>query len=234
MTRHSLRIVIVLGMLITLVGGTGIFATFSDRASTGGNSVTSGSRPKAADIKIETATVEPATGVTCHSDPDPLPWQRDDLTTGIYTATDVQPGEDLGRTYLCLKNVGSAPLSLTASAINVVDLDVACTGDEAASGDTTCGPDATLTPQAGELSPLIKVAMWRVTCDNLLQYVSYEPHFLNDLTDWDFGGLTPILPDEVACIEIQVTYPTPATELQAQLAQSDEVTWRFAFDVSAS
>jgi predicted ribosomally synthesized peptide with SipW-like signal peptide len=35
MGRQSLRIVMVLGVLVTLVGGTGIFAAFTDRATTG-------------------------------------------------------------------------------------------------------------------------------------------------------------------------------------------------------
>jgi predicted ribosomally synthesized peptide with SipW-like signal peptide len=223
--------VMVLGALITLLGGTGIFAVFNDRATVDNNTATSGSRPKAADVRIDTASLDPTSGsVNC----DSTTWDKDNLTTGLYNATDVQPGSDLGTTYLCLKNVGSGTLSLTASVIDLQDLDVACTGDEAASGDTTCGPDVNQSPQAGELSPLIKVGMWRVDCPTGLAYVSYDPQALDNLTDWDFGGLSPILPDEIACVKIQVTYPAPATELQAQLAQSDEVLWRFAFDVVAS
>ena len=49
MGRHTLRITIVLGMLVTLLGGTGIFATFTDRATGGQATVSSGARPKAAE-----------------------------------------------------------------------------------------------------------------------------------------------------------------------------------------
>ena len=63
MGRHTLRITIVLGMLVTLLGGTGIFATFTDRATTGTSTITSGERPKAADLQIAAANPDTSTGV---------------------------------------------------------------------------------------------------------------------------------------------------------------------------
>jgi predicted ribosomally synthesized peptide with SipW-like signal peptide len=228
MARHSLRIVIVLGMLITLVGGTGTFALFADQASTGENDITSGSLPKAADVRIETASIDPTNSIiTCNGDT----WDKDNLTTGLYSASNVQPGDDLGTTFVCLKNVGSGSLSLTGTAFGKTSLDVACTGDEALAGDTTCGLDAQNVPQAGELLPLIFVGMNRVSCATNTDVVANDPQPLSALTDFNFFGLGgSLLPNEIACIRIQVTYPTPESVSSAQVAQSDEVTWRFRFD----
>jgi predicted ribosomally synthesized peptide with SipW-like signal peptide len=93
MGRHSLRIIMVLGALVTLVGGTGIFAVFTDRATGGDNTVTSGTRPKSADLRIEPAVLDAATGTfNCDGDLDGLLWQNDDTTTAQYTVADVQPG----------------------------------------------------------------------------------------------------------------------------------------------
>lgn len=231
MGRYSLRIIMVLGVLVTLVGGTGIFAVFTDRATTGVNDVTSGTRPKSADLRIEPAVLGGA-GVNCDVDADGILWQNDDTTTGQFTLSDVQPGNGLGDAYLCLKNVGSASLALTASAIDLVDADIACTGDETASGDATCGLDPFDAPQVGELSPLLTVRLERVTCNSPQPYVVMGPIALDGYATVDFAG-GPLSPDDIACIRIQLAYPTPATDLDAQVAQSDRVTWRFAFDAAA-
>ena len=235
MSRHALRIVIVLGMLITLVGGTGVFAVFSDRATTGSNSVVSGSRPKAADLRIEQAAPDPTTGaIDCNADRGAVPFDEDNLSTGLYSATNVQPGTDLGSTYICLKNVGSASLTMTASVIDLSDLDVDCTGDEAASGDTTCGLDAaTQTPQAGELGPLLFAEFNETGCPTggfLPPQTPASPLPSTTGVSWTASLLGP---GNVACVRIDVTYRTPST-IDAQLAQSDKVLWRFAFDGVAS
>src|SRR5690348_3456865 len=152
MGKQTLRITIVLGMLVTLLGGTGIFATFSDRATAGDNSVTTGERARAADLKIAPAdpSQQPAGATLCL--PATTQW-TDDTTTGQFTAGSLHPGDNMGPSYLCLLNAGTAPLIVNASVIDLVDADVDCTGDEAAAGDTTCGIDQTTQqPQEGELS----------------------------------------------------------------------------------
>src|SRR3954471_5430377 len=50
MRRPALVTIIVLGSVVTLVGATGIYAEFTDRATTGTNTATSGERPRAADL----------------------------------------------------------------------------------------------------------------------------------------------------------------------------------------
>jgi hypothetical protein len=229
MGRHSLRIIMVLGVLVTLVGGTGIFAVFTDRATGGENTVTSGTRPKSADLRIEPAIL--AGGVfECDGDADGFLWQNDDTTTAQFTVTDVQPGNGLGDAYVCLKNVGSAVLSLNLSAIDQVDVETDCTGDEAASGDTTCGLDlANGDAQAGELRPLLTVEADRVEC-TAPDPPTETPIALDAFSAVNFDGLAP---GGIACFWIQLAYPTPATDADAQMAQSDAVSWRFAFDGTA-
>ena len=234
MARHSLRIIVVLGLLITIVGGTGVFATFSDRATIDDNSAISGSRPKAADLRIELASVDPTTEqITCETPTGKTPFEDDNLTTALYSATDVQPNTNLGEHYICLKNVGSSPLALTASVIDLTDLDIDCTGDEAAAGDTTCGLNPTQQPQAGELSPLLYVEFDEGMCatGGFLPPVE-APSALSSTTAVAFAQ-QPLQAGDVECLRIDVAYPTP-TPTNALLAQSDQVTWRFAFDGVAS
>lgn len=237
MGRQTLRITIVLGMLVTLLGGTGIFASFTDQATAGQNSVTTGERPRAADLQI--APFDPAgwpAGTTMC-----LPATSafaDDTTTAQFNTGSLQPGENMQDAFLCLWNHGSAPLDITASAIDLVDADVDCTGDEAAAGDTTCGVDQTTgLPQAGELSPLLQVDIDRVNCGDGTVIAdsaggSLDQYQLAPIVLQAGPTPGPLAPDEIACLRVRASYPTP-TESQAQLAQTDQATWRFAFDATA-
>jgi hypothetical protein len=231
MGRNALRVVIVLGVLITLVGGTGIFAVFSDRATTGTNTVTSGSQPRAADLQLNVG-VDTGQAIDCETDPDANGVIfEDDLTTGLFTLQDVQPGTTSDPAYLCLRNTGSAPLSLYAAAIDLVDADVDCTGDEAAAGDTTCGTDGTA-PQAGELSPLLDVRFDEMDCHDSSVIFPGTEGVLYDLTDpapiaFRAGTLAP---GADLCLVLTIAYPSDTATTAVQQAQSDRVTWRFAFD----
>jgi hypothetical protein len=229
MGRHALRITIMLGVLITLVGGTGIFAVFSDRATTGLDLLESGPRTSAADLKIELAAYD-AGDVNCDGDLDAVLWDQDNLTVPFQTASYIQqPGGSLPTAYVCLKNAGSGSLVLTASVIDLVDADTDCTGDEAILGDTSCGVDANDTPQVGELSPYVAATLERVVCNDAdMPFTSNSWEGVVQLTAYDIGG-GPLAPGEIACVRIRVTY-SDAGEVVAQLAQTDTVTWRFAFD----
>lgn len=230
MGRHSLRLTVILGLLITALGSTGIFAVFSDRATAGEDSVTSGARPRAADLRIAPPDVlGRASGFVSCGD------FQDNTTTPQFTVTNVQPGQDLlpgnpSGSWVCLTNVGSAPLTLTASVIDLADLDVDCTGDEATL-DETCGENAGV-PQAGELSPLLLVEMERVNCADGVTSSEAAGAALTTFSNIPFTTVQ-LAPSEVACVRIQMSYPTPSDESVAQAAQSDRVTWRFAFDGTA-
>jgi hypothetical protein len=233
MARHSLRIVFVLGMLITLIGGTGIFATFSDRATTGTSDVTSGALNKAADIKIASAQPQdPMNSGPFLCDP-----QEDDLITPLFTFTATQGS--LYEHFFCLYNVGSSTVDLSLGAIDITDLDVDCTGDEADFGDTTCGQAAAGQPaNPGELSPNMEVDADLYDCMSGSGLISPGvPDFTSTLAGL---GTTPIAlsnpttfpnlaPGGSVCVRLRVGWH-PADASAAQVSQSDETTWKFAFD----
>ena len=226
MGRQTLRMVIVLGALITLLGGTGIFAVFSDRATTGTNDVTSGELGKAADLQIATAAVQNGS-VSCET-------FSDDLATGFFSVTDLQPSAgDAYRGTFCLKNVGSSAVGLLASAIDLSDIDSGCTGDEAAFGDTTCGGD-----QAGELSSVLVAAIAELDCDTgayMGQTGSASLAALETPVGLPVAGLVgringDLNPGQTACYFVELRYPNSTPHADTQVAQSDAATWRFAFD----
>lgn len=226
MARNPLRVVIVLGALITLLGGTGIFAVFTDRATTGSNDVTSGALGHAADLQIATASVQNGLFV-CDS-------FSDDLATGFYSLTDLQPSAgDSYRGYFCLKDVGSSAVNLTASTIDLTDVDTGCSGDEAAFGDTTCGGD-----QAGELSTVLTAAIAELDCDTAVyagQTTTASLAALASPVGLPVGGIVgrqagDLNPGQTACYFVELRYPDSTPQADIQLAQSDTVTWRFAFD----
>jgi len=238
--RQLLRGVMVLGIILTLVGGTGIFAVFNDRATTAGNDVSSGQLPHAADLQIAMATIgdqnlDGIPDVVCDGFSDDMI-----LPAGIsawFSLSDLQPGYLSTETdaMICLHNAGSSSLELTASAIDLTDADIACTGDEAMSGDLTCGLDAAMVPQGGELSPLISAHFLGMNCMDATVFGASGMNasaYLADLavTPIAIDGGFQLAPGATACYSVQLAYPDPVSAIDAQLAQSDQVTWRFAFD----
>jgi hypothetical protein len=225
--RHALRITILLGILITLIGGTGIFAVFTDRATTGSNSAETGSRQQAVDLKIETALLD--VPVNCDGDLDGTLFNHDDLTTGIFSVSGIQPGDypaDADVAYVCLLNAGSGTIDVEATAIDIVDTDTGCTGDEAAAGDATCGGD-----QLGELSGAIAAQMEQLDCDT----AASTPIQANSLANWAANPAplsASLAPGEIACLAFYLWVPASTDETTLQIAQSDTVTWRFAFDAA--
>ena len=226
MGRQTLRITIVLGMLVTLLGGTGIFATFSDRATTGSSDVTSGALGKAADLKIAAAQPQ-----------DPMnsgpflcdPWS-DDLVTPVFNFTATQGNGD--ERFFCLQNAGSSAVDVSLTAIDITDLEVDCTGDEAAFGDTTCGIPAGQVSSPGELSQNLVIETDLYDCMTGAGILTPGvPDFSSSLADL---GTTPTALHSLAsgaelCVRERVFW-RPATTDAAQVSQSDEATWKFAFD----
>jgi hypothetical protein len=223
MERQMLRLTLLLGVLVTILGGTGVFAVFNDQASGGANSVTSDSLAHAADLQIATASrSQSGDGIDCSGTFD------ENTTTPQFTIGRFQ-AESQGETaFVCLRNVGSAELDLSARATELVDLDIACTGDEAAAGDTTCGDN-----QAGELAPIVAVSVVRADCgtDNTLGGVGMV------LAQWpqgsSLGSGIALRPGETGCIRMTISY-FGLNESDIQQAQSDRVTWKFTFTGTAS
>lgn len=223
MGRQSLRVTMLLGVLITALGGTGIFAAFTDRATTGVNSVESGSRPRAVDIMLAQATLNPSTSqVECGQ-------FSHDLATGIFSVQGVQPGafpNDAEVSYVCLKNVGSGTISIDAKVIDVVDVDTACTGDEAEAGDATCGGS-----QQGELSAALALQIEDVAC------ATGSPNGLqsNSVANWPANPVplpAPLAAGAVTCARFLTWIPASTDESILQVVQSDLVEWRIAFDAA--
>lgn len=235
MARQSLRMVIVLGALITLVGGTGIFAVFSDRATTGTSDVNTGTLGRAADIQLAAAQpLDPMNSGPFTCDP-----YQEDLTTPLFTGNISNGQSDA---YFCVRNVGSSAVTLSLSAIDITDLDIDCTGDEAAFGDATCGiaPDGAANaglPQQGELSPNLTIETDLYDCMTGAGLLALGiPDFSSSLADL---GTTPetllpatgqqnLQPGSQVCVRLRI-YARPTGDA-AQVSQSDEATWKFAFD----
>src|SRR5688572_6779088 len=209
MERRTAFAIMALGTVVTLLGGTGIFAVFSDRATTGTNSVTSDALPHAADVQIalrEAGACGPF---------------EEDLTSGLFDASGAQEGYS-SSVPLCVKSAGSADITLAMTVIDLADSETGCTGDEAAAGDTTCGTGL------GELSSALAVGTFRIDCATGQGPVP-ERDWLNNASTTNFS-LGSLGPGEIACVIVDVVYGLNVPENTQQVAQSDRAQWRFAFD----
>lgn len=212
MRRPLLVSLILLGLVVTGIGGMGVFAPFTDRATTGVNDVTTGERPRAADLKLAWSVNTPDSCAAAYAD--------DSVTPG-HSSTDAQPGFGDDRLF-CLKNAGSATLNVSVSVIDLVDVDIACTGDEEAAGDTTCGSDG-----QGEASTVLFVRTSTFDCDTFASGTTVLGGFLSSPTPMDLGSLAP---NAELCGFVELDYPQNLTDEQELIAQSDQVTWKYAFD----
>ncbi len=213
MRRPVLLTLAALGALLSLLSA-GLFAALSDTARTGSNQVATGDLPSSADLQIATAT--PGSGITCGT-------FSDDLATALITLTDQTPGHDSGQGYwYCLRNLGSQTLKLSASSEDFSDVETACTGDEA-DYDQTCTPTAT-----GELGDIVKVSFYGLDCATGIQLEAPADFVLlrsTVATPVTFGTIGP---DQSRCF-MSSLFMSDATPTQRQIAQTDQLTWRFAF-----
>ena len=227
MGRHGLRLTIVLGVIITALGSTGIFAAFTDSAQTGTNSAQSGQRQQAVDLKISTALA--SAPIDCDGDQDSVMFEDDNLQTGIFSVTNLQPGAypaDATVARICLLNAGSGTIDVDATVIELVDTDSGCTGDESAAGDTTCGSN-----QLGELSGVTAAQIDLVDCDAGVGAGLQS----SSLANWPANPVSlpgSLIPGDIVCVAFYLWIPASTDETTLQIAQSDTVTWRFAFDAS--
>lgn len=219
MSRSPMWSLVALGGLVSALSGAGVVAVFSDSALTGTNDVTTGEQPHLA-LQIAGAHVAQGRDFVCSG-------FTDDISTGLYVATNLQPGDFLASD-MCLQNTFSGPLSVTVRSFDLADHDPQCTNDESVY-DRTCpaqdGGDAT-----GELSALLSVTFSRwMHCEDFsggkTETVAWLPDL--DATPATLGSLGA---GEVACVQTFATYATGATYDQRQAAQTDQATWRFAFD----
>lgn len=219
--RRLLATTMALGLVVSAMGFTGIFAVFTDRATTGATGGDSAPLPGAADIEI----ARTLTALDC-----PAEDYHDDLTGDLIQWTDAKPGDTLATHFFCIQNVGAANVDVTVKAIDIANSDIACTGDEETAGDVSCGSGL------GELHAVVYVDVQTFDC------ATGSPaggiHETN-VAGLDIGTLpvtsTSMLPHDVVCVSIKTFYPAineGVSLLSAQLAQSDAIAWRFAFDAT--
>jgi hypothetical protein len=219
--RRLLTVTMALGLVISAMSFTGIYAVFTDRATTGTNTAESGEQPRTADLLIGTTESTNCTGAV----------YTEDLATGIWDASDLVPGPDYDTTMICLKNVGTATLTLTVTANDVVETETGCTGDEAQAGDTTCG---TAGVGDGELGGVLSLSLVQTDCTIGTNVSDIIQGSLEDIAAAP-GSLGTVDPGTVACIYTTISLPTGiSTSEELQQAQTDKVTWRYAFDGTAS
>jgi predicted ribosomally synthesized peptide with SipW-like signal peptide len=231
-SRRLLRTLVALGILVTLVSGTGVFAIFTDQATTGPNSVISKAQPKAADLQIATATYSS----------DPLgpavlcgPF-TDNLLSGLINVVDAVPSATaLQDSIFCLKNAGTAPLTVHWTVTDLADIETDCTGDEGAV-DTTCGQSPGLTVP-GELSAALAIRMGAMNCGSAVVQGDILAPFQNIIDAGPggigFNGFATIDPGLSVCLFARVEYSADTATDLVQAAQTDQLTWRFRFDATA-
>lgn len=223
-TRRSVLLTFaVLGGLVCLIGGTGLFAALQDSARSGTNSAESDAMAGSADIQVATATQvdvpDSPTGasVNCGT-------FSEDLTTPIHTVTGVTPNF-VSNAWYCVKNVGSQQVTLSALTDELTDVDYACTGDEALHGDTTCGSGG-----AGELSSVLRVIYVQLDCATA-NGPGVGPFLGDNVTSPAELGM--IAAGEMRCFRADVEYPLGTPSVEVQRAQSDRATWRFKWVAQA-
>lgn len=223
MERHMLRLTLVLGVLVTILGGTGVFAVFTDQAREELNQISSGELASAADLKLAYGDYDPVADLfVCDG-------FQDNLTSQFSFGTDVQPGYTSGETAYCLQNAGAAPVDTSLAVADLVDRELACTGDEGAL-DLTCGQGA-----QGDLSPLLDIVIAAVECDTATPGERRGASFaaLSEGAE-ALPGNAILAPGEVGCWTIAIQYPTLFPAEMIQKAQSDIVHWTFVFTGTAS
>ncbi|HET7689125.1 MAG TPA: hypothetical protein VFK41_01995 [Nocardioidaceae bacterium] len=211
--RRSVPIsMMVLGLGLTVSSVGGVIAAFTDEALVGPNSFESKALPLANDLKLANS----ANG-SCGT-------FGDDLTTGLYSVSDLEPNAaaQFGSLY-CLRNDGSLSANVSYRAFDVSDTETACTGDEAEAGDATCGEGA------GELSGLVELQIMKfgTGCGSGGSGSALNMNTIAALASTPRSFLT-LAPGE--CITFGPMYRYAPSEVDGLKGQSDKVTFRLAFN----
>lgn len=210
--------VMVVGAVVTAVGGSGIWAVFSDRATQGTNTIESGSQPSVADLQVGEFVGEACTGMS------------DDLATALWSVSSMQPGDAVGRV-ICLKSNGAAAVSVRLAAIDIAEGDAQCTGDEQ-TVDTSCGGGL---GQGQLASALLVEYATDMDCDTVIGESGEDQ--VGVLGTLGVGSSFAVLSaasglaaGSTMCVNLTVRYPSETSIDLVQAAQSDSVSWKFAFD----
>jgi hypothetical protein len=214
MGRHSLSTVMALGAVISLIGGAGLFAVFTDRATTAENSAVSGDRPHLEALQMAPGALTVEASIACGT-------FSDDLATPLVAMTNAQPG-DGHQEYVCITNTSSLDLLLSMTIVDLHDVETACTGDEPAF-DPSCVAD-----EPGELSSVLFGNGSIIDCATASGPGSGIR--LADLAAGQAVTLGTLTAGSTGCFLAGATYPFYVADIDQQVAQTDQATWRFAFD----
>src|SRR5262249_17431010 len=143
----------------------------------------------------------------------------EDLTSPLIVVNG-PAGADTGLYFYCLRNVGSQTVSVTALAENLTDIELDCTGDESAYDDS-CGSGG------GELGDFVKIEHTRFDCMSPAVPTMSDVYLLRD-TSTTPASLGSLDPGQTSCFGVRILQSS-ATEAQRQAAQTDRLTWRFAW-----
>jgi hypothetical protein len=211
--RRSIPIsMIVLGLGLAMGSVGGVIAAFTDEALVGPNTFESKALPLATDLKLA-----PMQNGSCAS-------FNDDLATGLYTVSNLEPNASAQFGSLhCLRNDGSLAANVSYRAFDVVDTELACTGDEAEAGDATCGEGA------GELSGLVELQIMKfgTGCPGGGSGSALNMNTIASLASSPRSFVT-LAPGE--CIAFGPMYRYSPSEIDGLKAQSDKVAFRLAFN----
>ena len=217
--RSPKVVLLVLGTVVSLLLGAGLFALTSDSVTSAGNSAESGTwKPPAHDLQVATSD---DFGFAC---------ANANYTKSLPTTFSAAP-VDLARSpgagshiskIVCIRNAGTAPARLTASVTNFVQTETECSTGEAEAGDATCGSGT------GEVGAVLDEGFSLFSevgsdpdCTASGYFVSrFESGYLDNV-------LHPSLPAGATCRFVYNLSPTflSVTEAQRLQAQSDSVQW---------
>ena len=211
MRRSVLLTLAAVGAVIVLLGGAGLFAALSDTARSATDTVETGALQPSADLMIAPATVDFDGDFTCGT------WSND-LTSGILTIEGSMFLTPEEHPY-CLMNTGSRNVTVSVKAEELTDTEIGCTGDEEIYDPNSCGTGA------GELSESVQVQHDRRSCMGQNQTPG-GIYLLRDTatTPVDLGVLNQ---GTIGCYTTAIY--VASDEIQRQQAQSDRLTWRFAW-----
>ena len=219
--RAVLTTIMALGTVISVAGASGIFAVFTDRATTGENDFRSRPEPRPADVQLAIGTHQADGSIACGAFTEDLTTSLIDLSTFV----GLPPGAQTASQYVCVSNAGGQTVDVDVSAIELVDVDHACTGAEAVIDPGSCGGDL-----EGELSQFVEVQLLYANCVPSVPLPSPWAS-LADLQTTPLAVAT-LAPGAVTCLAVVHSYA--ADEVESQLAQSDSVQWKYAFDATTA
>lgn len=141
---------------------------------------------------------------------------------GLVHVEDLAPGDSTAPVGVCVSSLGTARARLFLSAVDVTSAEAGCTGDEAAV-DASCGSGQ------GELDRVLAVGLAvQKQCKGAFGPELTVP--FADLAQQPVEVPAAGGPGRVDCLTLRLRYAATSTP-DSVAAQSDRVTWRYAFDL---